>query len=53
MLIHNAHFWLKKDLSAEDRAKFENEVKLLAQIGYLERGFVAEAGDCFLDESFA
>src|SRR5258708_3627570 len=42
MLIHNAHFWLKKDLSAEDRAIFEEEVKRLAAIPYLERGFVGK-----------
>lgn len=40
MLIHNAYFWLKKDLAGEDRAIFEEEVKKLAQIPYLERGFV-------------
>ena len=39
MFIHNVCFWLKKDLSASDRATFESEVKLLAQIPYLERGF--------------
>ena len=39
MLIHNVYFWLKKDLSAADRATFEQEVKLLTQIPYLERGF--------------
>lgn len=38
-LIHNAHFWLRKDLSAEDRATFEKEVRLLSQLAYLERGF--------------
>lgn len=39
MLIHNAHFWLKNDLSPADRATFEAEVKLLSKISYLERGF--------------
>jgi hypothetical protein len=42
MLIHSAHFWLKKDLSAEERATFEIEVKRLARISYLERGFVGK-----------
>lgn len=42
MLIHNAHFWLKKDLPAEDRATFESEVRRLAQISYLERGFAGK-----------
>ena len=40
MLIHNVYFWLRKDLSAGDRATFEREVKQLARISYLERGFV-------------
>ena len=39
MLIHNAHFWLKKNLTPEDRITFEEEVRRLAQISYLERGF--------------
>ena len=43
MLIHNVFFWLRKDLSAEDRAMFENEVRLLGQISYLDRGFVGSA----------
>lgn len=42
MLIHNACFWLKKDLSAADRALFESEVKLLSQIAYLERGYAGK-----------
>ena len=42
MLIHNAHFWLKKDLSDADRALFESEVQRLARISYLERGFVGK-----------
>ena len=40
MLIHNVYFWLRKDLSAGDRDSFEREVKQLARISYLERGFV-------------
>jgi len=39
MLIHNAYFWLRKDLSADDRVTFEKELRRLAQIPYLERGF--------------
>ena len=39
MLIHNACFWLKKNLTPEERATFEHEVRLLAQITYLERGY--------------
>ena len=30
MLIHNACFWLRKDLSADDRATFETEVRRLS-----------------------
>ena len=37
--IHSAHFWLKKDLSAEDRAFFEEELKLLSQAECLEAGY--------------
>ena len=39
MLIHNAYFWLRKDLSTEDRAIFERELMELSKISYLERGF--------------
>jgi hypothetical protein len=42
MFIHSAHFWLKKDLSAEDLALFESELKLLAKISYLERAYVGK-----------
>jgi len=40
MIIHNVLFWLRKDLSSAQRALFDSEVRLLAQISYLERGFV-------------
>ncbi len=43
MLIHNAVFWLKPELTPEDRATFEFEVKRLSQISYLERGYVGKA----------
>ncbi|HEX8371216.1 MAG TPA: Dabb family protein [Chthoniobacterales bacterium] len=39
MLIHNVYFWLRKDLSAADRATFEQGVRALAALPYLERGF--------------
>jgi hypothetical protein len=42
MLIHSAYFWLKKDLTAADRAVFEEEVEKLARIPYLERGFAGK-----------
>jgi len=36
-LIHSAYFWLKKDMTAEDRALFESELQLLTKISYLEQ----------------
>ncbi|HSH96353.1 MAG TPA: Dabb family protein [Roseimicrobium sp.] len=42
VLIHNACFWLKKNLTAEDRALFESEVRLLSKISYLESGYVGK-----------
>lgn len=38
MFIHSALFWLRSDLTAEERALFEAELRLLARIPYLERG---------------
>ncbi len=38
-MIHSVFFWLKSDLSAEQRALFEAELARLPQIGYLARGF--------------
>jgi hypothetical protein len=43
MLIHSALFWLRDDLSAEDRAVFESELQRLAAIPYLERGYAGPA----------
>lgn len=40
MFIHSVLFWLRKDLSADERATFADEIKRLGQIHYLERGFV-------------
>ena len=40
MLIHNVYFWLRKDLSAADRATFESELRRLEKISYIEGGFV-------------
>ena len=40
MLIHNVFFWLRKDLSSAERALFDSEVRRLAEISYLERGYV-------------
>jgi stress responsive alpha/beta barrel protein len=40
MLIHSVFFWLRKDLTADERALFESEVRRLAEISYLERAYV-------------
>ena len=41
-MLHNVYFWLKKDLSAADRATFERELKLVPAIPYLARGFAGK-----------
>lgn len=41
-MIHSVYFWLKSDLSAEQRALFESELARLPQIGYLARGFAGK-----------
>ncbi len=38
MLIHNVYFWLRRELSAADRAVFADELKKLAKLAYLESG---------------
>lgn len=40
MLIHNVMFWLRKDITPAERAVFDSEVRRLALIPYLERGYV-------------
>jgi hypothetical protein len=40
MFIHNAIFWLRKDLTPAERSIFDSEVRRLIQIPYLERGYV-------------
>jgi hypothetical protein len=40
MFIHSALFWLRKDLTPAQRDLFAAEVRLLAEIPYLESGFV-------------
>jgi hypothetical protein len=40
MLIHTVFFWLRKDLTPPERALFDSEVRRLAQIPYLEPGYV-------------
>jgi hypothetical protein len=40
MFIHNVFFWLRKDLTPAERELFATEVRRLAQVSYLERGYV-------------
>jgi Stress responsive A/B Barrel Domain len=40
MVIHSVFFWLSKDLTSAERDLFDREVRRLAQISYLERGYV-------------
>jgi len=40
MLIHTVLFWLRKDIAPAERALFDTEVRRLAKISYLERGYV-------------
>lgn len=40
MIIHSVFFWLRKNLTSAERAMFDSEVRRLAEISYLERGYV-------------
>ncbi|MCB1228146.1 MAG: Dabb family protein [Verrucomicrobiales bacterium] len=40
MLRHNVYFWLNADATAEQRAFFEAELRLLPQISYLAGGLI-------------
>lgn len=37
-MLHNVYFWLRKDLTAEQRATFEAELLNVTRIPYLARG---------------
>lgn len=39
-MTHNVYFWLKKDMTAEQKALFESELRRLPTISYLAHGFV-------------
>lgn len=39
-MIHNVYFWLKADLTSDQRATFESELRLLPKISYLASGAV-------------
>lgn len=41
-MLHNVYFWLKPDLTAEQRATFESELALLPKISYLAHGFAGK-----------
>lgn len=40
MLVHTVFFWLRPDLSAEQRAAFPGELKRLAAVGSVRQGHV-------------
>jgi hypothetical protein len=42
MLVHNVYFWLKENLSDEDRAKFLEGVKTLSTIESTTQVFIGE-----------
>lgn len=39
-MLHNVYFWLKPELTAEQRSTFESEALALLQIDYIVHGFV-------------
>lgn len=41
-MIHNVYFWLKQDMTAEQVATFESELRLLPKISYLAAGSVGK-----------
>lgn len=41
-MIHSVYFWLKPEVTNEQRALFEAELRLLPQISYLAAGFVGK-----------
>ena len=41
-MTHSVYFWLKSDVTAEQRALFEAELALLPQIGYIKSGFIGK-----------
>ena len=41
-MIHNVYFWLKAELTAEQRSTFETELMHLLEIDYLEHGFAGK-----------
>jgi hypothetical protein len=41
-MIHNVYFWLKQDITPEQRETFEHELIKLTEIPYLIHGFVGK-----------
>ena len=41
-MFHTVFFWLKDDLSDEQRAHFEAELSLIPKIPYLAQGFISK-----------
>ncbi len=41
-MIHNVYFWLKNDMTAEQVATFESELKRLPLISYITTGAVGK-----------
>jgi hypothetical protein len=41
-MIHSVYFWLKQDLTEEQRALFETELMAVQGIDYLAHGFVGK-----------
>ena len=44
-MFHCVYFWLKKDLSATDRATFETELELVSKISYLGAAWKGKPAD--------
>jgi hypothetical protein len=44
-MLHNVYFWLKPDLTAEQIATFESELRLLVKIEYLAHAVAARPAD--------
>ena len=42
MIIHNVYFWLKKDITAAQRATFESELLLLSKAPYLAHASIGK-----------
>jgi hypothetical protein len=41
-MVHSVYFWLKQELTGDQRALFESELKRLPALSYLASGWVAK-----------